>query len=94
MNKKDFQKTIARIRAEINAQKMFHSSYPKAMLTGQQEAKCTATVNCACYDGEQLARDIMARPDFVALLNRNNATAKIESVKCGSYTQRQIRVDY
>lgn len=38
--KKMFQKTISAIRKEMD------DDYPKAMMTGQQMAKNTATVNC------------------------------------------------
>ena len=40
-NKRDFQKVISAIRKEMGG-----GEYPKAMCTGQQMKKRTATVNC------------------------------------------------
>jgi len=89
--KKEFQKVVARIRAERNKSRERKSEYPKAMMTGQQIKKRTATVNCC--GNKTLAAEVAAHPDFIAFLRKHNATARLEEVSFGSsYTQQQVRI--
>ena len=88
--KKEFQKTISAIRKEMNDQ------FPKAMMTGQQMAKRTATVNCG---GEwrteeyslKMAKAVATDPRFIVFLAECDANAKIEANSFGGY---QIRIYY
>lgn len=88
--KKDFQKVIGAIRKDQRG------DYPKAMMTGQQMAKNTATVNCggewrsAQYSWE--LADLVTRDErFVQFLARHNATAHIEPNPFGG---SQVRINY
>lgn len=88
--KKRFQKTISAIRNERGG------NYPKAMMTGQQMAKNTATVNCggewksaeACL---KIAKETATDPRFLVFLLECDAKAKIEPNPFGGY---QIRINY
>ena len=88
--KKDFQKAIGAIRKEMNSQ------YPKAMMTGQQMRKNTATVNCGGeHRSEQysveLACQVIDDKRFKEFLTTYNATAEIEKNPFGGF---QIRLHF
>ncbi len=63
-NKRDFQKVISAIRKEMGG-----GEYPKAMCTGQQMEKRTATVNCGgeWYSSKsaETAQQVMENMKFV-----------------------------
>ena len=88
MTKKDFAKTITAIRKDLHT-----VEFPKAMMTGQQEAKRTCTVNCnGRHQGltsADMASTVLNDPRFTAMLDRNNAHAVIEDNPEGF---KQIRV--
>lgn len=78
MDKKAFAKVITKIRKDMGT-----DSYPKAMMTSQQESKCTATVNCNIGykdPGTSLdrAQTVITDPRFIELLVTYKATARIE----------------
>lgn len=88
--KKNFQKTIGAIRKERN------DSFPKAMMTGQQMAKNTATVNCggewkSAEKSLEIAKATATDPRFLVFLAECDAKAKIEPNPFGGY---QIRIYY
>lgn len=88
--KKKLQKTIKAIRSEIGGE------YPKAMMTGQQEAKRTATVNCggewrSAEKALKMAKEVATDPRFLVFLAECDASAKIEMNSFGAY---QIRITY
>ena len=88
--KTKFQKVIAAIR------KAGGDDYPKAMMTGQQMAKNTATVNCggewrSAEYSEMLAATVTADPGFQKFLKEENATANIERNPFGGV---QIRINF
>lgn len=90
MIKKEFAKVIGKIRKEND------DAFPKAMMTGQQVAKGTATVNCG---GEWrsadysmgLAMKVNADPRFQEFLTKYGAMAVIESNSFGGV---QVRIYY
>lgn len=89
--KKELQKVIGTIRKEKSA-----NSFPKAMMTGQQMEKSTATVNCGGEWGTpestmKRAKMVMDDERFKAFLEKYNATANIEPNSFGTY---QIRIHY
>lgn len=92
MNKAKFQKTIKAIRAELNT-----GEYPKAMMTGQQMANNTATVNCG---GEwntpegthQIADAVLNHEAFKKLMEQSGATFKKESL--GANGRVQLRINF
>lgn len=93
MFKKDFQKTIAAIRQDLGM-----SEYPKAMCTGAQYAKGTATVNCG---GEwrptssgDTAQKVMDHPKFAAFLASHNAKAVFETGRYYNTTWTLIRIHF
>lgn len=90
--KKDFQKAVATARAERNARLGEKREYPKAMMTGQQQTKGTATVNCSC--SAELAAEVINHPAIVAFLRKYGATAAVEAVNYGYYVQQQIRIHF
>lgn len=88
--KRDFQKVIGAIRKEGGKQ------FPKAMLTGQQAAKNTATVNCggewySLESTEKIAAAVMSDKRFTDFLEKHNATAQVELNPFGA---QQIRINY
>lgn len=90
--KKEFQKVVATIRKELNAAAGKAYEYPKAMMTGQQMQKNTATVNCG---GSFTRRDqVLQHPVFIAFCEKHHATAEAERVPYGSYTQHQLRLRF
>lgn len=88
--KKEFQKVVATIRKELNAEAGKAYEYPKAMMTGQQMRKNTATVNC----GHSFTRPakVFEHPAFKAFLQKHNAAASTELVGPKDYTQYQLRL--
>lgn len=79
MNKKEFQLTIKAIRKELG-----YGAFPKAMLTGAQEVKRTATVNCGFdyYDKmktEAIVHEVFEHELFREMLKHNDAGAFIET---------------
>ena len=88
--KTKFQKVIAAIRKEVGG------DYPKAMMTGQQMKKNTATVNCggewrSKEFSEMLAAQVTADPGFQKFLKEENATANIEANPFGGV---QVRINF
>lgn len=88
--KREFSKTVSKIRKDEG------DAFPKAMMTGQQMAKGTATVNCG---GEwrrteycmSLANRVMEDERFKAFLAKCGAVAEIELNQQG---RPQIRIYY
>lgn len=94
--KKALQKTVKGIREDLNAANGTASDFPKTMMTGQQMAKNTATVNCGgewASAEKSLARAnaVVADSRFKNFLAEAGATAKIEVTNFGSY---QVRINY
>jgi len=90
MDKRAFVKTVTKIRKALGT-----TDYPKAMMTGAQQAKGTATINCDCHRKEM---DPMAMQDLLftdplllELLADQGATAHKEMSKDGF---PQIRINY
>lgn len=90
--KKDFQKLIKTIRSEIGEGR----DYPKAMMTGQQQTKNTATINCAGMAfAEKATQAIMEDERFQAFLTRYDATAVVEETSgWDGRPTKQIRLHY
>ena len=88
--KKDFQKVINSIRKDVG------NDFPKAMMTGQQVVKRTATVNCG---GEwkspeytkNLAEMVMRDSRFKDFLSKWGVTSAVEKNPFGGF---QIRIFY
>lgn len=96
MDKKEFQKTIKKIRtARGKNPNGKNFEYPKAMMTYAQQKKRTATVNCGGEWSKEkskvIAELVMNSTDFQALMFLYNATAKIELNQVGGY---QVRITY
>ncbi len=99
-NKKAFQKVIKAIREDIRKERNIPScEYPKAMMTGQQMEKDTATVNCggefsSSMFSKEISKRVMDDKRFVKFLDECCGKAKIEK-KCymGCYAY-QIRIDF
>ena len=96
--KKDFQKVIGAIRKERQvAENDKRIEYPKAMMTGQQEAKNTATVNCGGEWGPnkaiapEVAKMVLEDERFTAFLNKYEATAHTETNSFGAI---QVRINF
>ena len=96
--KKDFQKVIGAIRKERQvAEDNKRIEYPKAMMTGQQEAKNTATVNCGGEWGPNkamaptIANMVLEDERFKAFLNKYEAKAHTETNSFGAF---QIRINF
>lgn len=91
--KKEFQKAIAAIRKEISTEAGQACEYPKAMMTGQQMKKNTATVNCGSKS--MLSDQVLRHPAFIAFCEKHHATAHAERIVYGSYyTQYQLRLHF
>lgn len=90
MNKKQFAKTVSDIRKTLGTKE-----FPKAMMTGQQEANHTCTVNCNdrwnrhLFNSSELASAVLRDCRFSDMLHDNNAVAVIEDNPDGF---KQIRV--
>lgn len=88
--KKEFQKAVKTIRAEIAPE---GCAYPKAMMTGQQVNKGTATVNCG--RSQSTAQLVIKHRAFVEYLKQWNATATIETATDAyNCAQTQIRLHF
>ena len=100
--KKDFQKVVKQIRDDLNRNAERKNAYPKAMMTGQQVKKRTATINCGEYADSsfvQVAGDrankIMNDERFKRFCNIYGVKeAYVERVKREVYTTTQIRINY
>lgn len=96
ITKKDFQKTIGAIRKARAMVSGKCCEYPKAMMTGLQENRKCATVNCG---GEHLPADetdkivnmVLGDPLFRAFVARYNAQTTVE---VNSYNAKQIRINF
>lgn len=85
--KKDFQKVIKTIRGD--------RPYPKAMMTGLQMRKRTATVNCGgawkpSSVTREIAEEVMEDKLFQEFLARNSAKAELEFVNQDNAWQIRI----
>lgn len=94
--KKELQKTIGAIRKDWNEAGGMKSEFPKAMMTRQQMAKGTATVNCGGehYKADHtklIAQAVMADELFKTFLEKCEATATLELNAFNTY---QIRIHY
>ena len=94
--KKDLQKVVKTIRDERNAAKGTDSSFPKAMMTGQQMELGTATVNCGGEwatreSSEERATAVITDPRFQAFLAKSSAEAHLE---LNSFGTIQVRIRY
>ena len=95
--KKAFQKVIGEIRKDWRVKRGTpHGQFPKAMMTGQQEEKNTATVNCGaewCSFSKELSEFVMKDSRFLKFLSDFGATARIEEIS--SYRKGfQIRLTF
>jgi len=94
--KKEFQKTIGDIRQDWRVKRNTpRGEYPKAMMTGQQEANNTATVNCGgewCSFSKELAQYVMNDERFQKFLSDAGAEANIEKFYRGSCPGYQVRL--
>lgn len=92
-NKRDFQKVISAIRKEMGG-----GEYPKAMCTGQQMEKRTATVNCGgewCSSkSAETAQQVMENMKFVDFCVAHKAKARYEQVGSGLKKWTQIRLTF
>lgn len=89
--KKEFQKIVGKVRKELNTKYGTSYEYPKAMMTGQQIKKRTATINCS--RSQRMACEVINHPAVIAFLRSNNAAAKLEQVQDGGWgTQHQVRI--
>lgn len=99
MNEKKFRKIIKMIRDERNNDGIaVRADFPKAMMTGRQIGKNTATVNCGgdwCARRPEVTRKlaelVVNDPRFVEFIEEENAHAYIERTAAGVY---QVRVNY
>ena len=93
--KRDLQKAVSGVRADRKKTNE-REEYPKAMMTGQQMEKNTATVNCG---GEwkkaettlEIATQVINDERFKDFLEKHNADARIEANNFGGF---QIRINY
>ena len=98
INKPKFQKVIGKIRAGLIMENP-KAKYPKAMLTSQQAAKGTATVNCggewaSAQFSFDLANRVMADERFQAFLKEENASAAIQQYSVGNHAAYQVRIRF
>lgn len=94
--KKELQKAVGNIRKDLSEEAGRKWTYPKAMMTGQQEEKRTATVNCggewmSREFTEKLADQVMKDERFKTFLTKCDATARLEVNTFGTF---QIRINY
>ena len=96
--KKRFQNTISEIRKDWRIERNTpRGEYPKAMMTSQQEAKNTATVNCGgewCSFSKELAQYVMNDERFQKFLSDAGAEANIEKFYRGSCPGYQVRLAF
>ena len=96
--KKEFQKTISEIRKDWRVKRgTLRGEYPKAMMTSQQEAKNTATVNCGrdwtSFSGD-LADYVLKDERFQKFLSDAGAEANKELFWHGSVPGYQVRISF
>lgn len=96
--KKAFQKTVSDIRKDWRVKRDTpQAEYPKAMMTGQQEAKNTATVNCGgewCSFSRELAEYVLNDERFQKFLSDAGAEATVEGFHRGNHTGYQVRIAF
>lgn len=105
--KKDLQKLVKIIRDELSqVSGGYRSDYPKAMMTGQQMERRTATINCGYTytqgaEKEEIVRLFRQRANFIMEDQRfmnfcegYDAISYVEEVKVSGTTQVQIRINY
>ena len=94
--KKRFQKTVCEIRKDWRVKRGTpKGEYPKAMMTSQQEANNTATVNCGgewCSFSKELADYVMNDERFQKFLSDACAEATMEKFYRGSCPGYQVRL--
>ena len=94
--KNKFQKTIGDIRKDWRVKRGTpKAEYPKAMMTSQQEAHNTATVNCGgdwCSFSKELAEYVMNDERFQKFLSDAGAEATMEKFYHGSCPGYQVRL--
>lgn len=95
MNQKEFQKVISAIRNDIKNETGKNVKYPKAMMTGQQIEKRTATVNCGGEwttpeKSRELAERVLFDARFIKLL-KDGISARTEKNSFGTY---QVRINW
>lgn len=91
---KDYKKAVSKVRADLGT-----NGYPKAMMTGQQMRKCTATVNCGGeWHGktfsEELASKVIQHEAFKDFLKSYHAEAHIEKASYAGREYAQVRIYY
>ena len=91
---KDYKKAVSKVRADLGTK-----GYPKAMMTGAQMTKCTATVNCGgeWYGmdySEELASKVIQHETFKDFLKAYNAEAHIEKASYAGREYAQVRIYY
>ena len=100
--KKTFQKTVSEIRKDWRVKRNTPGGeYPKAMMTSQQEAKNTATVNCggewvSSSFSKDLAEYVINDERFQKFLSDAGAEATIEKVYGRNYVVPgcQVRISF
>ncbi len=96
--KKAFQKTIGEIRKDWRVMRNTpKGEYPKAMMTSQQEAKNTATVNCGgewCSFSKELSEYVMNDERFQKFLSDAGAEAVVEKFYSYSCPGYQVRINF
>lgn len=98
--KREFQKVIGKIRADVRVEdELPRTEYPKAMMTGQQIEKMTATVNCggewvSASRSRQVARRVIRDERFQQFLQESNGKAEIEQFYVGSCLAFQVRIHF
>lgn len=92
--KKDFQKVIHSIKAELTGVRL------KPMMTQAQMANDTATVNCGykTEESKELAYKVINDERFIQFLSKHDITAEVETISysgCHStYPISQVRLRY
>ena len=96
--KKEFQNTVGKIRKDWRSQRNTPKcEYPKAMMTSQQEANNTATVNCGaewCSFSGELSDFVLNDDRFQKFLSDAGAEAAKEKIWRGSCPGYQIRIEF
>ena len=92
----DLMKTKKALQKTIKAMRKDGEEFPKAMMTGQQMEKRTATVNCGGEwrpkESRKRAENVLASDLFKAFLAEAGATARLEHVE--RFDAWQIRITY
>ncbi len=95
--KKKFQKMIAVIREDVRKEFGLPDDYeyPKAMLTSQQAANGTATVNCGKEVGKsfQIGKRVLHDPRFEKFMDEERVVvARIEAIQLYVNQRYQVRL--